>query len=67
MEKSPLGQTSYGGVQDCNRDLYGGNSSPISGAQYPCSSQNGLDHWHGTSLGDLRRKAIEHKTVLPYR
>jgi len=79
MEKSPLGPNVTGAYPtgvDCagtNRDLYEGNSPPLH-QQYPCSAGNtpgqpSLDHWqhHGGSIGDLRRKAIEHKSsVIPY-
>ncbi len=50
---------------DISREMSCGSTS--SNSQYPCNGQNGLDHWHGSSIAELRRKAVEHKTGYPYR
>ena len=63
VDRSPLGQPSY--QQDIGRESGCAGSPPV--AQYPCGGQNGLEHWHGTSIAELRRKAVEHKTGYSFR
>eukprot|EP00794_Sanderia_malayensis_P009548 gene9548-10535_t len=65
VDRASMAQMAY--QPDISRELSCG-SSVTNGAQYPCNGQNGLaDHWHGSSIAELRRKAVEHKTGYPYR
>lgn len=63
VDRSSMQQMGY--AQEASRDVSCGSTT--NGSQYPCNGQNGLDHWHGSSIAELRRKAVEHKTGYSYR
>jgi len=63
VDRSSMQQMNY--PQDVNREISCGSAA--GSPQYPCNGQNGLDHWHGSSIAELRRKAVEHKTGYSYR
>lgn len=63
VDRGSMQQMTY--PQDVNREISCGSAA--GSPQYPCNGQNGLDHWHGSSIAELRRKAVEHKTGYSYR